>query len=196
MKALRTQIMKVLRIILATIIVVAIFATLLYSIRLASVKRDVPPVEVLKTVVDTVWFERPQPMATAVKTATVKLPHMVFVERTAYDSLAYHGKNSTSDANYSTPRVDSLCLQDSITMTIDIESCIYEDSLYRAQVSGPVIGDLHPALDWVEVYNRTTVQTITRRKRFAITAGVGAACTPKGFQPTVGVQVGVILWSF
>ena len=29
-----------------------------------------------------------------------------------------------------------------------------------------------------------------------LTAGVGAAYTPQGFQPTVGVGVGIILWQF
>ena len=83
-----------------------------------------------------------------------------------------------------------------MAVEIAIETRIYEDSLYRAQVSGPVVAGYHPTLDWIETYSRTQTITRTRRNHFAVTAGVGAAYTPRGFQPTVGVQVGVVLWSF
>lgn len=85
---------------------------------------------------------------------------------------------------------------DSVRMFVELETRIYEDSLYRAQVSGPALGDLRPTLDWVQVYNRTQIQTVTKRHRFAVTAGAGAAYTPQGFQPTVGLQVGVVIWGF
>jgi len=85
---------------------------------------------------------------------------------------------------------------DSVQLELPIETRIYEDSLYRAQVSGPTLGGYRPTLDWVQFYNRTTVRTTRRRNRFAITAGVGAAYTPQGFQPTLGVQVGVVLWGW
>ena len=66
---------------------------------------------------------------------------------------------------------------DSVQMKVAMETRPYSDSTYRAQVSGPQ-------------------QVVTRRSRFALTAGIGAAYTPQGFQPTVGVGVGVILWQF
>ena len=70
---------------------------------------------------------------------------------------------------------------DSIEIPVTVEHKEYGDSTYRAQVSGPRIGTLGP---------------ITRRSRFALTAGVGAAYTPQGFQPYVGVGAGVILWKW
>lgn len=87
---------------------------------------------------------------------------------------------------------------DSAQMKVAMETRPYSDSTYRAQVSGPRIGDLRPTLDWIETYDRTITrqQTVTKRSRFAVTAGVGAAYTPQGFQPTVGVQVGVVLWKW
>ena len=87
---------------------------------------------------------------------------------------------------------------DSVQMKVAMETRPYSDSTYRAQVSGPRIGNLRPTLDWIETYDRTTIrqQVVTRRSRFALTAGVGAAYTPQGFQPTVGVGVGIILWQF
>lgn len=42
----------------------------------------------------------------------------------------------------------------------------------------------------------TVIQTVTKRNRFAVTAGIGAGYTPYGFQSMVGVQVGVVLWSW
>ena len=41
----------------------------------------------------------------------------------------------------------------------------------------------------------TRTQVVTHSPRFAVTAGVGVAYTPRGLQPTAGVQVGVVLWS-
>ena len=85
---------------------------------------------------------------------------------------------------------------DSVQMEIPVRTLEYRDSTYYARVSGPVIGTLVPQLDWIETYDRTITQTVTKRNRFAVTAGVGVGYTPQGLQPTVGVQVGVVLWSF
>ena len=54
----------------------------------------------------------------------------------------------------------------------------------------------NPTLDWFEVYGRTVerVQTGTKRHRFAVTAGVGVGYTPKGLQPYIGLNAGVVLW--
>lgn len=43
---------------------------------------------------------------------------------------------------------------------------------------------------------RTMTHTVTKRNRFALTAGVGVGYTPQGLQPTAGVQVGVVLWGW
>lgn len=144
-----------------------------------------------KVVIDTVRYEMPVPQKSQTRTVAVNVPRILFVERDSVvkDSL------TTESGNLSEILTGSA---DSVTMLVDIETHIYGDSLYSAQVSGPTIGGLHPTLDWVEVYNRTqyVTQTVTKRNRFAVTAGIGAAYTPRGFQPTVGVQVGIVLWSF
>jgi hypothetical protein len=77
---------------------------------------------------------------------------------------------------------------------IDIETVIYEDTTYRAQISGPRIGQYGPQLDWAQVYQKTITQTVTKKSRFAVTAGVGVGLTPAGIQPIVGVSAGIILW--
>ena len=43
---------------------------------------------------------------------------------------------------------------DSVQMKVAMETRPYSDSTYRAQVSGPRIGNLRPTLDWIETYDR------------------------------------------
>lgn len=132
--------------------------------------------------VDTLFYERPQPVKTSPPTfVSVRVPRLLF---TPADTVMRTVVVSAGE--------------DSVQLQLAIECREYRDSTYRAQVSGPAVGEYRPTLDWIEVYNRTTerVQTITKRPRFAVTAGVGAAYTPKGFQPYAGIGVGVILWQF
>lgn len=142
-------------------------------------------------VIDTVRYEVPMPHKSISRTVAVNVPRILFVER---DSVVKESL-TTESGNLSEIPTGSA---DSVTMLVNVETRIYEDSLYRAQVSGAAVGTIHPTLDFIEVYNRThyVTQTVTKRNRFAVTAGIGGAYTPQGFQPTVGIQVGIILWSF
>lgn len=129
--------------------------------------------------IDTVFYTKPEPIRTLPPTfTTVKIPCLLFVRDTIFKTIAV-----SNDA-------------DSIEIPVTIEHKEYGDSTYRAQVSGPRIGTLGPSLDWIETYNRTTIrqQTVTKRNRFAVTAGAGVGYTPQGIQLTVGVQVGIVLW--
>lgn len=163
--------------------------------------------------VDTVYFERPTAVAAARRTVTVNIPRILFAPAIAGNaSTAADGEQSADNAhcpgNASEVPNSSHNLSeittgsagetpaDSVRLELPIEIRIYEDSLYRAQVSGPALGGYRPTLDWVQLYNRRAVQTVAHRNRFAVTAGVGAAYTPQGFQPTLGVQVGVVLWGW
>lgn len=56
-------------------------------------------------------------------------------------------------------RVDSILVQ----VPVAVERREYRDSTYRAVVSGPRVGELHPSLDYMEVYNRTTTTTIAQK---------------------------------
>lgn len=49
---------------------------------------------------------------------------------------------------------------DSVLVAADIERRVYRDSLYRAVVSGAIVGNIHPSLDEIEVYSRTEIRTI------------------------------------
>lgn len=179
--------------------------------------------EEVRVRIDTVYYERPNPIAITSRPVTINVPRLLFagescksltddyvnVQATApagVDSATTtYGKhcanNAQSPGSCSEFLLDNLSeiptdSADNIAMALEIETRVYEDSLYQAQVSGPAVGGYRPTLDWIEVYNRTHTVTRTQRPRFAVTAGVGAAYTPRGIQPTVGVQVGVVLWGF
>ena len=207
------------------IVVCCTIAVVMFALGWYSRGRQIPDAGEVVVRVDTVYYERPQFTASSSRTVTVNVPRVLFAgervndscksftynstnvketaEVVAYSATTDYGKQCANNAQcpFSCSEIPDNSIPtperpDSVQMQVEVETRIYEDSLYRAQVSGPAVGELHPSLDWIELYARTTTQTHTRRQRFALTAGVGAAYTPRGFQPTVGVQFGVILWGF
>ena len=49
---------------------------------------------------------------------------------------------------------------DSVLVAVDIERRVYQDSLYRAVVSGAVVGDIHPTLDHIDIYSRSETRIV------------------------------------
>lgn len=128
------------------------------------------------TDIDTVLIEKPVPYkVTRTEFRTLRLPVMLFApadtvwrERTVVDS---------------------------VEVEVAMERRMYQDSSYRAQVSGPAIGGLHPSLDWVEVYNRTT--TIGKKpSRWGVGVQFGYGMSREGLSPYVGVGVNYNIISF
>lgn len=136
---------------------------------------------VVRTVtrIDTVFYERPQPVSFSDRLVTVNVPRLLF-----------------APADTVVQVVETVNSTDSVQMEVPVRTLEYLDSTYYARVVGPVIGDLAPRLDWIETYNRTITRTVPKCNRFAVTAGVGVGYTPQGLQPTAGVQVGVVLWGW
>lgn len=128
--------------------------------------------------IDTVFYERPQPVSFSDRLVRVNVPRLLF-----------------APADTVVRVVEAVNGTDSVQVEVPVRTLEYRDSTYHARVSGPVVGNLAPRLDWIETYNRTITRTVTKRSRFAVTAGVGVGCTPQGLQPTIGVQAGVVLWS-
>lgn len=129
--------------------------------------------------IDTVFYERPQSYGFSEQLVTVNVPRLLF-----------------APADTVVRVVEAVNGADSVQIEIPVRTLEYRDSTYYARVSGPIIGTLAPRLDWIETYNRTITRTVTKRNRFAVTAGVGVGYTPQGLQPTIGVQAGVVLWNF
>lgn len=74
---------------------------------------------------------------------------------------------------------------DSVKVRIPISQKVYEDTLYRAYISG-----YEPNLDSITIKQKTTYITHTIRdkeSRFRIGLQAGYGLTPKGMQPYVGV---------
>lgn len=135
--------------------------------------------------VDTLFYERPKPFRSSFREmVAVRIPRMIVAPTDTVRQLVY----------VTVPESNG----DSVSLNVPIVEREYRDSSYRAQVSGPQVGEYGPALDWIETYDRTTTHEVQRlrRSRFAVTAGVGMAYTSKGFQPYVGAGVGVVLWQW
>lgn len=76
-------------------------------------------------------------------------------------------------------------VSDSVKVQIPISQKVYEDTLYRAYISG-----YEPNLDSITIKQRTTYITHTTRdkeSRFRIGLQAGYGLTPKGMMPYVGV---------
>ena len=65
---------------------------------------------------------------------------------------------------------------DSVLVAVDIERRVYQDSSYRAVVSGAVVGDVHPSLDHIDIYSRSETRIIEN--------------TPPMFRPYIRGSVG------
>ena len=151
-------------------------------------KRSARPKIVQTVKIDTVFYERPQPFSTSDIAVAVNVPMFIFVEnKPNTDTITNQVANQVTNQ---VANQDS----DSISMQAIVRTLEYRDSTYYARVVGPAIGPLEPRLDYIETYNRTVVNTVTKRSRFAVTAGIGIAYTPQGLQPTIGIQAGIVLW--
>lgn len=76
-------------------------------------------------------------------------------------------------------------VSDNVKVQMPISQKVYEDTLYRAYVSG-----YEPNLDSITIKQKTTYITHTIRdkeSRFRIGLQAGYGLTPKGMQPYVGV---------
>lgn len=92
---------------------------------------------------------------------------------------------------YDTIRVavapDTIRVRDTIYMSLPVERVTYQDTTYKAVVSG-----YHPRLDTIEVYQRERIVTITERapvKRWGVGAMVGYGVCKSGLSPYVGIGV-------
>lgn len=81
-----------------------------------------------------------------------------------------------------------------VCVSIDVVSRHYSGELYDAYVSG-----VEPVLDSIHIYTPTTMLTRTlqvKPKRWHFGISAGAAATPRGLQPYVGIGVTYSLFAF
>lgn len=83
---------------------------------------------------------------------------------------------------------------DTAIVNVPITQKVYEDSAYRAYVSG-----YRPALDSIFIFRNTEriyIRSPTKQKRFNVGLQCGYGMTPKGFQPYLGIGISATLFSF
>ena len=90
---------------------------------------------------------------------------------------------------------------DTVWAQLPREEKIYQDSTFRAVVSGPALSEEYgPRLDSIQVYSRTTIQYQTKTvyvepSRWSIGIQAGYGASKDGLTPYLGVGVQYRLWA-
>lgn len=167
---------------------------------------------VKKTIVDTIFYYKPVPKnITEIGKITVKLPipklpknALKFPESTLklQDSVGNFGKSVPKydeeinfpikiDNKGNSPDISSN-FPDSVNVQIPITRKVYEDSTYKAYISG-----YNASLDSFYIYPQTKIITIKEKpKRWHLSISAGYGITPKGLQPCLMVGVSYMIFSF
>lgn len=118
------------------------------------------------------------------QTVTARLP-------LAVPSAPESGELPASDSS-DIPALQAPSAPDSAEVEIPITRNVYEDTLYRAVVSGYMA-----SLDTLEIYSRREVVTVRQPpKRWHIGVSAGFGMTPRGFQPVIAATLTYSLYSF
>lgn len=161
-----------------TIIILAILllASVLANVMLLNRAGPEEPGERVTTTYDTIPFPQPIPVDSLVlRYVTEKLPTadqpsspMASVE-IIVDSMVCQAPN------------------DSVDVVIPITQKVYEDSTFRAYVSG-----YNPALDSIQIFQRKEtiyIRSPTKNKRWGIGIQAGCGLTPHSVQPYIGIGI-------
>jgi hypothetical protein len=181
--------MKKLKNIAAWLFVALLTASLFMNIR-HYYNRDrasggIPGDTVRITIVDTIAYFKPEPTAEKqVAAVTGRLP------------LANPQKRGNNDEAKNTPILE---LADSVDVVIPITQKVYEDSTYRAVISG-----YNASLDELLIFPRKeiiTIKQVPKPKRWSIgiQAGYGIPLNLKGaqqFAPYIGIGIQYNLFNF
>lgn len=106
-----------------------------------------------------------------------------------------------ADTVWQTLPVDTAAIVADYLRTRDYHFDFSSDSTGRFLVDATVgrnrLLEITPTIEpMIREVERIRTQIVTKRSRFAVTAGLGLGYTPKGFQPYIGAGVGVILWQW
>lgn len=96
-----------------------------------------------------------------------------------------------TSVRYDTVR-DTLIQRQGDGYVLPISSKTYVTEDYRATVEG-----YNPRLTNIELYPKTVTvtNTVHKRPRWTISAGVGLGYGPKGIEPHIGITAGLVVWS-
>lgn len=175
------------------LIVAASLATGAYLHKCQSPTADIPgrgcEVDTI-TYIDTIPYYEPVPTSTAPKGYKfIKMPILPKWPTGVTDSLPL----IRADTDAGEIIIEATGAEmDSMNVKLPIIQTVYEDSTYRAYVSG-----VYPRLDSIFVYPRREVVTIKKPpKRWHIGPTIGYGITPHGFQPYAGICITYSVISF
>lgn len=79
--------------------------------------------------------------------------------------VPYEVEKVRTEYVYVTTPADTVVTErvDSVLVAVDVERRVYQDSSYRAVVSGAVVGDIHPTLDEIDIYSRSETRIIEHK---------------------------------
>lgn len=118
------------------------------------------------SVIDTIRYYKPIPYK----------PNQVAINNSALPRLLFAPTDTLVKTIIETDKGDS------IEVSFPIEQREYKDSTYYAVVSGAVVGDRRPSLDYIETYSKTTTSEVVLQ--------------PKRLRPYIGCSVGIFgTWS-
>lgn len=112
---------------------------------------DIPEVKT-EIRIDTLYKEKPVPY----KVETVETKYVYLPSEPSHRDTVY------LDREVEVIKVDS------VKVAIDIERKIYQDSTFKATVSGPRIGNYGPNLDDISIYSRTEIKIIEKPYPFLV----------------------------
>lgn len=110
---------------------------------------DIPEVS-NETKIDTVYKEKPVPY----KVETVETKYVYLPSEPTPPDTVYMDRE--------------VVIRDSVKVAIDIERKVYQDSTFRATVSGPRIGEHGPILDDISIYSRTETKIVEKPYPFLV----------------------------
>lgn len=110
---------------------------------------DIPEVS-NETKIDTVYKEKPVPY----KVETVETKYVYLPSEPSPPDTVYIDRE--------------IIVTDSVKVAIDIERKVYQDSTFRATVSGPRIGEYGPILDDISIYSRTEAKIVEKPYPFLV----------------------------
>lgn len=93
---------------------------------------------------------------TRIDTLRVEKPIPYEVEKIREVSVPVYVQVPTPADTVVQTRIDSVL----VNIPVNIEQREYRDALYKAVVSGAVVGDVRPTLEYVEIYARNTTKTV------------------------------------
>jgi hypothetical protein len=118
---------------------------------------DIPEIKT-ETKIDTVYIDNPVPY----KVETIKTEYVYLPSEPSPPDTVYMNKE--------------IVKVDSVKVAIDIERKVYQDSTFKATISGPRIGNYGPILDDINIYSRTETKIVEKPYPFVVpyvSLGVG-----------------------